>query len=426
MIAAVLLIAYGSKQNDDNLGNSGEYTDTSGGNSDGSGSSNNGGTNGSGASNNGGTNGSGSGNNGGTNGSGSGSGSGTGTESGSGGSGSGSGSGTESGSDGSGSGNESGSDGSDSDTETETRTHTTTPNVHYVSETTSSGHVDNVVTPISGTSYTYATTTSVGYSAEYLGIVERNIPDEMENEGLSAYPTYGTTLSLTVDERKALIEENSYISAIGTQYTNGTYDKMDKDGYLYLKDGTKVLDSEGNQRKLYKHTASTSMYYGTGVADNEPGIIKRVTLTPRGYGSYSVTGVYAPAGEVIKIQISEADMKATGGITVYIGQVMYSSYPNNIGSGVNPNRMPILVNTMVVTKETATLEDGVYTAYVGSYLGGPIYIGNTSSTVTVTLSGGVMYSHFILGYTTKEEFEENAKSTAPYFDMEVRNYGVLQ
>jgi hypothetical protein len=278
---------------------------------------------------------------------------------------------------------------------------------------------------------TYASTTKVGYYAEYEGTVKRNIPTETKDEGLvasgtiPAYPTYGKTLSLTKEQREAIIAENSYISAKATKYTDGTYDKMDKDGYLYLKDGTPVLDSNGNQRKLYKHTASTSMYFGTGVSDDEPGIIKTITLMPRGYGSYSVTGVYAPAGEVVKIQISEADMKATGSLTVYIGQVMYSSYPNNIGSGVNPNRMPIVENTMEVSTETATLADGVYTAYVGSYLGGPIYIGNTNETVTVTLSGGVRYSHFILGYTTEEEFEENAKSSAPYFDLEVREYGIL-
>ncbi|MDE5548877.1 MAG: M60 family metallopeptidase [Clostridia bacterium] len=78
-----------------------------------------------------------------------------------------------------------------------------------------------------------------------------------------------------------------------------------------------------------------------------------------------------------------------------------------------------------MNKDTATLKDGVYTAYVGSFLGGPLYIRNTNTTITATISGGVTYSHYIHGYTTKEEFEENAKSSAPYFDLEVRNYGVL-
>jgi hypothetical protein len=274
--------------------------------------------------------------------------------------------------------------------------------------------------------YKYTSTTAVGYNAEYLGTVKRNIP-KTSNEGLvSQYPTYGKTLTgLTTEEKENLVKEANLLCSKSSASASGSYDMMDKEGYLYLSDGTKVVDDSGNHRKLYKHTAADSMYFGSGISNNEKAIVKRVTLSPRGYGSYSVTGVYAPAGEVITIQISEADMKATGGITVYIGQTFYSGNQNNLSSSVNPSRMPVISNTMQVNTTTATLENGVYTAYVGSYLGGPIYIGNTSSTVTVTISGGVRYSHFILGYTTQEEYEENAKSSAPYFDLEVRDYGIL-
>ncbi|MDE5897102.1 MAG: M60 family metallopeptidase, partial [Clostridia bacterium] len=66
-----------------------------------------------------------------------------------------------------------------------------------------------------------------------------------------------------------------------------------------------------------------------------------------------------------------------------------------------------------------------YTAYVGSYLGGPVYIRDERVSFSVTVSGGVRYSHYILGYTTPEDFEENAKSSAPYFDLEVWDNGVL-
>ena len=205
---------------------------------------------------------------------------------------------------------------------------------------------------------------------------------------------------------------------------------MDEDGWLYNgkvtdENPTYALEKDGQFRRLYQHTASVGLY-GGNVSDSEQGIIQQVTLTPRGYNSYSVTGVYAPAGEVIKVQISEADMNATGGITVHIGQALYNGQANNIWMEKNVmNRMPIILNTMYVNKDTAKLEDGVYTAYVGSFLGGPIYIRNTSVTVTATISGAVPYSHYILGYTTPGEFEENSKSSAPYFDLEVRNYGVL-
>ncbi|MDE5618699.1 MAG: M60 family metallopeptidase, partial [Clostridia bacterium] len=239
-----------------------------------------------------------------------------------------------------------------------------------------------------------------------------------------------------VAARNALIAESDFLVAKGTHtnsgngntYPAGAYTWMDKDGYLYsgtTAEPVTAVEKNGVQRQLYEHTAAKGMYLGD-VSDDEPRIVKEVSLRPRGYGSYSVTGLYAPAGEVIKVEISEEDMNATGGITIHIGQALYNGQANNIWAAKGQmQRFPIILNTMSVTKSTATLKDGVYTAYVGSFLGGPLYIRNTSASFTATISGCVTYSHFILGSTTKEEFEENAKSSAPYFDLEVWNYGVL-
>lgn len=297
----------------------------------------------------------------------------------------------------------------------------------------------------------YKNNSIVGYSSEVLGTTERHKPvAETKDEHLpSGYPKYGYTLQGVIgssDEqqaaRAALIDESDYLTAYGTRNNSGngnngagTYNMMDENGYLYfVSNGTKTQAKydDGTPRQLYKHTAAVGMYYGgindanPDLSDDEPGIIKQVTLRPRGYGSYSVTGVYAPAGEVIKIEISEEDMNATGGITIHIGQALYNGQSNNIWVAKGQmQRFPNILNTMVVNKDTATLKDGVYTAYVGSFIGGPLYIRNTVAEFTAKISGGVAYSHFILGYTTKEEFEENKKSTAPYFDLEVWNYGVL-
>ncbi len=250
----------------------------------------------------------------------------------------------------------------------------------------------------------------------------------------AGYPVYGKTLSSvigTTDDKKAmrnaLIAESNYLCATGTANAGagGGYTRMDARGFLYNGDEP-ALDGKGKQRRLYKHTAADGMYLGN-VADTEQAIIKQVTMRPRGYNGYGVTGVYAPAGEVIKIRISEKDMEATGGLTIHIGQALYNGQANNIWTDKNQmQRMPVILNTMTLNKTTATLDDdGYYTGYVGSFLGGPLYIRNTNATFTATISGGVSYSHFILGYTTKEEFEQNAKSSAPYFDLEVWNYGVL-
>ncbi len=278
---------------------------------------------------------------------------------------------------------------------------------------------------------TYKNRTKVGYNAEYLGTVARKIPTGTSDEGLvangtiSAYPTYGSGTSYDEAQRQAVINESWKLTTINTRigsdgFPQNTYNKMDSDGNLYL-------NGELTGKKLYKHTAAVGMYYGN-VSDSEPAIIKRVTFAPRADGtSYNVTGVYAPAGEIIKIEISQAHMQATGGIEVMIGQALYNHKANNIWAARNINRMPVILNTWVVNADNSTYdsERQVYTAYVGSFYGGPIYIYNENVTFSVTISGGVRYAHYILGYTTPEDYAENLKSSVPYFDLEVRENGVL-
>ncbi|MDE7265349.1 MAG: M60 family metallopeptidase, partial [Clostridia bacterium] len=264
------------------------------------------------------------------------------------------------------------------------------------------------------------------------------IPANTRDEGLGVYPKYGYTLSTAIGStsdkvaaRNALINESSYLTATGTANAGGgKYTWMDENGFLYSGTRTEpveTLDASGKQRRLYKHTASIGLYMGD-VSDDEPGIIKDITMRNRVYNSYGVTGVYAPAGELIKIQLSGADMNATGGIIIHIGQALYNGQANNIWADKGQmQRIPHLLNTMAVTKDTAVYdeENDVWTAYVGSFIGGPLYIRNESATFTVRISGGVAYRHFILGYTTPEDFEESSATSTPYFDLEVWDRGVL-
>lgn len=246
----------------------------------------------------------------------------------------------------------------------------------------------------------------VTYAAKYLGEIERNKP-LVKNEGLERYPVYGTTLAnATLEEKKAIIAENDSLMA-----SNSTYDSMDEEGNLYL-------NGVATGKKLYKHTASEGMYFGD-VDDNEKAIIKQVTYKPRnGYKGINVTGVYAPAGEVVKISISEEDLAKTGGLQVVIGQSLANSQANNIWEARNLVRMPAIRNVMNINKTES---------YVGYHLGGPIYVIPNNINIdnfTVTISGGVKYPHFIYGYTTEEEFLYNKDSSAPYFDFEVWDDGV--
>ncbi len=270
----------------------------------------------------------------------------------------------------------------------------------------------------------YQTKTKVGFEEEVLGEVKRGKPEIKDGRLETGYPKYGETLKMDESQRSELIKENLLYCGVATTNTGGTFDKMDEWGNLYLN-GKVLTEKDGSYRKLFKHTASIGMY-GGDVAENEPAISKKLTYKKRGYSGYGVTGMYAPAGEIIKVKIYKDDMDATNGITIHIGQALYNGQANNIWSARDMNRMPVILNTMEVNKDTATLgSDGYYTAYVGSFFGGPIYVRNEDVTFSVIISGGVRYSHFILGYTTPEEFEINSRSSAPYFDLEVWENGVL-
>ena len=85
---------------------------------------------------------------------------------------------------------------------------------------------------------------------------------------------------------------------------------MDENGNLFL-------EGQPINKKLYKHSASIGLY-GGDVSDEEKAVIKKINITPRPLGNY-ITGLYAPAGEVIKIEISEEDLTKTGGFNVFIG-----------------------------------------------------------------------------------------------------------
>lgn len=277
----------------------------------------------------------------------------------------------------------------------------------------------------------YPADTKVGYYAEYLGAAGRHIP-EVKNEGIaSEFPVYGEILygaGENAAKKSDLLKENGRLLSAGLSGINGcTYDCMDADGNLYL--GVEKLEG----RTLYKHTAAKSMYYGD-VPDGEEAVVKRISYKSRAFGNH-LTGLYAPAGEVISVTMTKDDFEKCGGLKMFVGQVLSNDgeradIPNNIWTAREFNRMPFIVNAMSITADTATLKvdeaAGTVTGYFGSFFGGPIYLKplNGGAEFAVTISGGVRYSHFILGYTTESEFAENAKSGAPFFDLEIWDGGV--
>lgn len=270
----------------------------------------------------------------------------------------------------------------------------------------------------------------IGIAYSVLGTVGRKLP-KVGDEGLSRYPVYGQTLTKADDEsdddftalKQAILAENAYLNADPNATLSGTcsnYDALDANGYLYL-DGQPVLDNGGNHRQLYKHTAAENMYFGN-VSDNESAVVKQIKIQPRQIGNY-ITGLYAPAGEVIKLTISASDLNRVGSFNVYVGATLANGQANNIWLARDFNRMPVIANKMPVNADVCEYDEQLktYTCYFGSYFGGPIYVDTPSNKVefSVEICGGVEYPHFIYGLTTEEEYNRLLKSSAPYFDLEV-------
>ncbi|MDE6597948.1 MAG: discoidin domain-containing protein [Clostridia bacterium] len=255
--------------------------------------------------------------------------------------------------------------------------------------------------------------------------------DEREKYGVKTYPTYGSSLKgYTKEERDGIFAESTSLSPSPTWRSQGIYNAIDSEGYL-LKNGNKVSDGNGGYKQLYAHTASVSNY-GGGLTDDEHRIVKKITAyTHMKLESTQLTGLYAPAGEVIKIEMSKNDYSTAGGLRVLIGQ-NYNLYQHvameTSGDGIKGtglNRMTDLLSIFEYNDKNGAVNvnGDTVTFYVGSFLGGPIYFrpikNDVERNISVTISGGVRYQHFILGVTTEEEYKENAKSTAPFFDLEV-------
>ena len=244
----------------------------------------------------------------------------------------------------------------------------------------------------------------VGQKFDDLGYVDRNIPSSVNSEGLSRYPTYGTSLvNITDEEKDALINECNVLLA-----NNGSYDSLDEKGNY-------LLNGELTGRKLYKHVASVGMYEGN-VSDEEKAIIRKISINPLIDRNY-LTGLYIPAGEIAKLEISNEDLTSIGSLTVYVGQVGHRNTINNIWKARNDfSRMPVIVNTLKVTSSIT---------YLGNPFGGPIFIyPEKKEKFEVTISGAIEYPCYIHGYTTEEDLNRMKNLSTPYYDFEVWYKGV--
>ena len=234
--------------------------------------------------------------------------------------------------------------------------------------------------------------------------VTRSIPTvgQTINEDISEIiPTYGTSNTNSDEKYEEILEENKKLVAGGY-----TYNEIIEDGKLYL-------NGSFTGGVLYKHPFSVGLY-GGDIADTEKTVVKTITINPTSFTNY-ITGLYAPAGEVIKIEFNDDDLKNIGGALEFIiGQVTQDGAGSVNSKGVGLKRIPILYNKLTIKKNPG---------YIGSFIGGPIYISNPPKKrqFTVKISNAVPYKHLIYGVTTKDEFEQMNRYTAPFFELDVRD-----
>ena len=240
---------------------------------------------------------------------------------------------------------------------------------------------------------------------EILGTISRNFPkNSSTNEGLLLYPEYNVSSSFngTDEEKEAILLENTLLIP-----SDSTFNEITKEGKL-------LLNSEDTGRQLYKHSTSNGLYYGD-VDDNEQAVIKKISINPTEVlvNLNFITGLYAPAGEVIKIEISEEDLASIGGsLEVIIGLCTQTGGLNDIPITREFKRMPMVTSKFKISSTTG---------YFGSFFGGPIYISMPlkKKSFSVTITYAVQYRYFIYGYTSQNEFEAMDNFSAPYFDMEI-------
>jgi len=237
--------------------------------------------------------------------------------------------------------------------------------------------------------------------SKVLTYVDRNVPTEVKYEEVNEQISYGGDNTALDDIYDDILAENNKLIA-----SDSTYDEIGSDGKLYLS-------GEYIGRDLYKHVFSLGLY-GGNVSDSEKAVKKVMKINPVSTTNY-ITGLYAPPGEVITVEISEEDLANIGGsLTFLIGHYTHNNIYSVNSANVGIKRVPNLTNSLTITKTTG---------YIGSFIGGPIYISNPSKTkqFTVTITGAVPYKHIIFGTTTKEEFEAMSDYTAPFFEFDIRD-----
>lgn len=209
-------------------------------------------------------------------------------------------------------------------------------------------------------------------SYEILGQVERKIPQTFGQYSKDEYPSSLNVLK-EVDQikRESIYNEN-----------------------LEMYDD---IENAINENRLKKHVSADGQFWGN-VSDSAKGIVKKTYVNASVKRRHSL-GVYAPAGEVLTIEIGETLVNK--GLVVTIGyEVDANMIPLEKFLDGNEDRMPLISKTFALTSTTTK---------VGTPLGGAVYVSvpdSLNDNFEIIVSGGVDNPVFQLGVNTEEDYLE--------------------
>lgn len=137
--------------------------------------------------------------------------------------------------------------------------------------------------------------------------------------------------------------------------------------------------------------------------------IQKVVRLPLSRSRWQSTGLYAPPGETIRVELPP---------TLKGGEIIIGCHRDNIANSERKetHRFPLISTSVAITK---TIHD------IANPFGGLIYISvpekkeweKTHATARVEINGGVECPLFILGETTKEEWDRLRASPAPWGEI---------
>lgn len=238
----------------------------------------------------------------------------------------------------------------------------------------------------------------------YLGDVNFNLPSVFGDMAANKYPSIYSPqkfpdLSWSIEDKVEVLDKTE----LG----------------IIRKENKKIMD-EAEQKiaegKLQKHISADGQFFGE-IKDDAPRIKKQVTVNYNVASRHSL-GVFAPAGEVLTVNIDQEIIDQTNEknrLTIIIG---YPFWENNVHEVARQyfmklqtaqNRMPILYKEFTITSAETK---------IGTPLGGMVFLKDIPGTITrnfdITISGGVDNPSYQLGISTSEDWKKVMDAPSPY------------